>query len=426
MHNISEQPPPFPLPTPPFVEYSDRDRRAVFLSKLNSSSRSFDQSDHLCGDLSWPGPCIENLAAGADAARASADPPLLVHAVGPSNADLALLRPGQWWSSNRSHIDPENAESARANSGDGNGGDEIPNGTTNGNSSRPRGRRSRRKKENINESRFSAGDNVERLALDSGRVRQISAAMPTPIYPPQVFARCDYSATLVELRGDLDLLRRQKNAVLSSTLADEFQDNYPGVLAGFRAHTSGLTAVEKLVFARRLTCAACSPYTRAHAAFLDEDFRLFTWHPNRGAVMHGPGPLQFPAPVLNKSSGSVRVEARARRARNTDVSLDYGHHPRVLWMVGQYKTYRVDLRESPSSATLTPALDPRTYFEFSKNPAVQESIVKGGSGAFGGRGEPPRVSALAVGRRSVHEVFVAMGLHLACMDDRFPKDAVAR
>lgn len=275
----------------------------------------------------------------------------------------------------------------------------------------------------------------ELLALDAGCIRQISAVMPISNQPPQVFARCDYTTTLVELRGDVALptataLSRENDAQ-QNPQHDDFSEGHRGLLGRFREKKNGLRALEKLVFAKRLTCTACSPYTRANAAFVDEDFRLFTWHPNRGAVMHGSEPLRFPSTmpraieISNDGSRVSRVDetaVRARRARNADVSLDYGHHPRVLWMAGQHKAYRVDLRERPSPATLLPALDPRVYFEFSS--AV--STVKGGSGGFEGRGQPPKVRALAVGRRSVHEVFVAAGLHLACMDDRFPKNAVAR
>lgn len=431
---------PFPLPpfssaNPSVLRIRRSDLSIGLFSKLNKSSGSitrwnFDEPDHLSGDLSWPGPCIENLTAGADATHAPAGPPLLVHPVGANNGDLALLRPRRWWHSNGNHVDRRDADSSGAKSADDRDEGKIPNGTTNGNkrgTSTGRGRGEEHKK---NGSKVSAGDKGptatpkgERLALDSGYVRQVSAVMPTSTHPPQVFARCDYSVTLVELRGDLDLFRRQEDVVHSSLpLGGSFGDSYPGVLGGFRAPASGLTAVEKLVFARRLTCTACSPYTRAHAAFLDEDFRLFTWHPNRGAVMHGSGPLQFPALVLDGECSGVSAVTRARRAQNAHVSLDYGHHPRVLWMAGQYKAYRVDLREPPSLATLAPALDLGVYFHFSDKP----SIVNGGSGGFDGRGEPPKIRALAVGRQSVHDVFVGAGLQLACMDDRFPRDAVAR
>lgn len=254
--------------------------------------------------------------------------------------------------------------------------------------------------------------------------------------PPKIFARCDYSATLVGVRGEVDrlcrrspesaapagregLTRRKKHPKATASSGKDSGSDYDG--AGRR---DGLAEDEKLVFARRLTCVACSPYTRKNAAFLDEEFRLFNWHPERGAVMHGSGPLQFPAPILpgdRTNPDLASNEAKLRRNGNADVSLDYGNHPRVLWMAGQHRAYRVDVREPPRPAALAPALDPGVYFDFTKR-----SIVRAGSGGFGGRGETPRIRALTVGRRSVHEVFVAAGLQLCCMDVRFPRDVVAR
>lgn len=366
-----------------------------------------------------------------DSIRPSTDLPLLVHTVGANNTDIALLRPREWWLSKRSNggSNSSGPDLFGADGGDENRDDgELGNYTKVGVSGERRagGRGAHASRARADENGQAAVEEGERLALDSGRIRQISAAMPTPNHPPKILVRCDYSVTLVELRGDLEVLRSGEEDEEQSKPAEVcFGDSYPGILGGFRVNRDGLTAVEKLVFARRLACTACSPFTRANAAFLDEDFRLFVWHPNRGAVMHGPGPLNFSAPVhyINDgASGGVQSTARARRARNADVSLDYGHHPRVLWMAAQHNAYRVDLRERASSTSLAPALDLGVYFEFQST----ASISRGGSGGFGGRGERPKIRALAVGRRSVHEVFVAAGLHLACMDDRFPKDAVAR
>lgn len=374
---------------------------------------------------------MENLTTGVDAIRPSTDLPLLVHTVGANNADIALLRPRECWLSKRSNggsnsrgTDLSSADDGDESRDDGELGNDIEvDESGERRAGGPGGHASRARVDNNNQAAVAKG---ERLAIDSGRIRQISAAMPVPNQPPKILVRCDYSVTLVELRGDLELLRSGAKGVEESRPAEDcFGDSYPGILGGFRVNRDGLIAVEKLVFARRLACSACSPFTRANAAFLDEDFRLFVWHPNRGAVMHGAGPLHFSASVHNINdgeSGGVQSAARARRTRNADVSLDYGHHPRVLWMAAQHNAYRVDLRERASSTSLAPALDLGVYFEFQST----ASISRGGSGGFGGRGERPKIRALAVGRRSVHEVFVAAGLHLACMDDRFPRDAVAR
>lgn len=326
---------------------------------------------------------------------------MLIYTAGDSNSELTLLRPERWWeldgkeqsvqkdeSTSQEHFDVEALHPHKINAGD---------------------------------ARFShVRRRRERLALDCGPVRQIALAMPTHNHDPQVFARCEYTATLVDLRSDVhdtssfprdDAVLRLEGAhefVRATLLDDENEEKAP---------STWLTATEKLVFGRRLTCAACSPFTRTHAVFLDEDCRLFQWHADQGAVSHGPQPLRFPAPTSDKKSPAV-----ARRERNEDVDVEYGHHPRILWIAAQHRAYRVDLREPPSRAALAPALNPAQYFKFWK----REGIVKRGSGNFGNQGDIPKIRALAVGRYSAHEVFVGAGLHLVCMDDRFTKEVVAR
>lgn len=248
-----------------------------------------------------------------------------------------------------------------------------------------------------------------RLALHAGPIRQIAHFVPRPGSSPKVFTRCDFSATLISVSGrgvDNDIGRRPQ--------------------AGGQEAVEDLVEEEKLVFSKRLTSVVCSPYTRAHAAFLDEECRLFTWQADRGAVMHGAGPLRLAAPIPKNPARipeSDRAIADARRSRNADVSLDFGNHPRVLWMAAQHQAYRVDLRQKPSPSALQPALNPGVYFE---TPANSTSILHGAGKSIGGRGEEPRIRALTVGRRSVYELFVAAGLQLACMDIRFPGDAVTR
>lgn len=361
--------------------------------------------------------------------------PLLVHPAGPGNGDLALLRPRRWWGSRDESIGIQHGQNTTGNI----------NSDSDGNDPTRTGIGGRTSFIGVDQS-FTTAAVGERLALDSGPIRQISLVTPPTRtnQPPRIFARCDYSATLVELRGDIHQHCRGTPTAANDHIDTLCHDDNTGRLSSSLKHAGvggsggavgkisslangGLTLVEKLVFSRRLTCTACSPFTRAHAAFLDEDFRLFHWHPTRGAVMHGSGPLCLPTPMpIGTTRGGGlggSGEADARRARNADVSLEYGHHPRVLWMAGQHRAYRVDLREKPTPATvLTPALDPGVYFRF----GARLSVVKGGSGRFEGRGDPPKIRALTVGRRSVHEVFVGAGLHLACMDDRFPKDVVGR
>lgn len=310
------------------------------------------------------------------------------------------------------------------------------------------------------------------LPLYSGPIRQIASVAGRVDTPPRLFARCDYSATLVKACRLVDPLhdrprppssaasssssaaastvggrahaRRIKRARVAAGVttpyaaALERDNDYNGLNAGKeqgqeeggegeeeeggqQPEFDGFAEVEKLVFARRLTSAVCSPFTQAHAAFLDEEFRLFQWRADRGALLHGAGPLRFPASAPDAAPLPDRAEAR--RLVNADVALDYGSHPRVLWMAGKHRACRIDLREKPSPATLAPALDPGLYF---RTPRGEYSVVNGGGGNIGGKGEAPKIRSLVVGRRSVHEVFVAAGLHLACMDARFPRDVVAR
>lgn len=421
-------------------------------SKLRNSSRSLDMPDTVCSDLSWPGSCLENLSAEhIDAATDQL--PLLVHTSGPQNSHLALLRPrpprlgasppsaAVAASGEEKHcahgtaaeapwgLDPEGAAAAAAA------------GATNA----------------------SVAIELEnRLALHAGPIRQISALASRAGAPPRVFARCDYSATLVGACKVVDRLRHPAErssravyerrirrakvaagmplavddaaALAAATAEEEREEEDGGAFSGL----DGFEEEEKLVFSRRLACAACSPFTPSHAAFLDEEFRLFQWHADRGAVAHGPGPLPIAPPPEAEAEAALdsprsAAEARraknaaeARRARNADVALDYGSHPRVLWIAGRHRAYRVDLRERPSAAALAPALDPGVYYAgFTKDSGVH--IVHGGRGRAGGRGEASRVRSLAVGRgRSAQDVFVAAGLQLACMDVRFPRGAVAR
>ncbi|CAB1119595.1 unnamed protein product [Ectocarpus sp. CCAP 1310/34] len=380
--------------------------------------------DTVCSDLSWPGSCLENLSAGQELGLSSLAPPLLAHASGPENSHLALLRPRQACRG-RSPSTPSGS----------NNGKGCADGTAD-----PRGP----------DVETGAGSNdasaaielKDRLALHAGPIRQISAVAPRANARPTVFVRCDYSATLAtacKVKDRLDHLggynargvyeRRLRRAKVAAGLpaAAESAAAAPAARGGDgregeeeQLDFDGFEEDEKLVFSRRLTCVACSPFTPKNAAFLDEELRLFSWHPERGTVRHGAGPLPIAAPPGGPERPSLA--AKARRARNADVALDYGSHPRVLWVAGRHRAYRVDLREKPSPAALAPALDPGVYFTgFS-----DLSVVDGGPGRFGGRGEEPRVRSLTVGRRSAHDIFVAAGLHLACMDSRFPKGVVAR
>lgn len=291
----------------------------------------------------------------------------------------------------------------------------------------------------------------DRLALHAGPVRQISLVAPRAGAPPRAFARCDYSATLVEACKVVDRLRhpggRKSRAVYERRIrrakvaagvpiavddaaalaAAEAAAANGGVGGGEEEEEGegreeeedtdqvfgfdGFVEAEKLVFGKRLTCAACSPYTPKHAAFLDEEFRLFQWHADRGAATHGYGPLPIPAPA--ETAEHPRLQSEARRSRNADVAVDYGSHPRVLWIAGRHRAYRIDLREKPSPTALKPALDPGIYYKTFGN-------------KLGGRGEEPKIRSLAVGRRSPYDLFVAAGLHLAYMDVRFPRSVVAR
>lgn len=390
--------------------------------------------DTVCSDLSWPGPCLENLTAGR--LDVESHPPLLVHTSGPQNSHLALLRPrpprpavtvamgqssggvdGTGTAAVSCGLDPEAAAAAAA----------VAAVTTDAS---------------------AAIEMEDHLSLHAGPIRQISLAASRADAPPRVFARCDYSATLVAACNVADRLRhpgvgsnrsvyerRIRRAKVKAGVPIAVDD--AAALVAEEAATGGVggeeegeyvdegfdfdgfVEEEKLVFGKRLTCGACSPYTPKHAAFLDEEFRLFQWHSDRGATTHGPGPLPVLAPAA--ATENPRSEAEARRSRNADVAVDYGSHPRVLWIAGRHRAYRIDLREKPSSAALKPALDPGLYYSFSK-----KQIVEGGCGKLGGRGEEPRVRSLAVGRRSAYDVFVAAGLHLAYMDVRFPMGVVAR
>ncbi|CAM9128356.1 unnamed protein product [Scytosiphon promiscuus] len=423
-------------------------------SKLRSSARSWNMPDTVCSDLSWPGFCLEDLSADRlDTAGGPPPPPLLVHTSGPENSHLALLRP-RWPSS--SDVPP----SATAASNDDSRGGGGSGGRRRRRHGRGRGKGCvdgtaaaaprRVKEEEIGGS--SAVELKDRLALHAGPIRQISALAPRANATPRVFARCEYSATLVGACKVVDRLhrmeetgtaasrriRRAKAAAGVPVAADGPGEAEPAARVGRRVggggdrehgqrdeedgdEFDGFEEVEKLVFARRLTCTACSPFTPNHAAFLDEEFRLFHWHADRGAVAHGSGPLPIDTPP-GAAVGFPRSEAEDRRRRNADVALDYGSHPRVLWIAGRHRAYRVDLRERPSPAALTPALDPGVYFRKFKD----DQIIDGGPGRQGGRGKAPKVRSLAVGRRSAYDVFVGAGLHLACMDVRFPTGVVAR
>ncbi|CBN78291.1 expressed unknown protein [Ectocarpus siliculosus] len=393
-------------------------------SKLRSSARSWDMPDTVCSDLSWPGSCLENLSAGQELGLSSPAAPLLAHASGPENSHLALLRPRQACRGGS----PSTPSGRNSGKGcvDGTadpGGPDVEAGAGSNDAS-------------------AAIELKDRLALHAGPIRQISAVAPRANARPTVFVRCDYSATLAtacKVKDRLDHLggynargvyeRRLRRAKVAAGLpvAADSAAAAPAARGGDdregeeeESDFDGFEEGEKLVFSRRLTCVACSPFTPKNAAFLDEELRLFSWHSERGAVTHGAGPLPIVAPPGAPERPSLA--AKVRRARNADVALDYGSHPRVLWVAGRHRAYRVDLRENPSPAALAPALDPGVYFTgFS-----DLSIVDGGPGRFGGRGEEPSVRSLAVGRRSAHDVFVAAGLHLACMDARFPKSVVAR
>ena len=370
---------------------------------LSNSRRCVDLPDTLCSDLSWPGSCLENIsAADYTSCYPPETAPLLLRTTGPQNDHLAFLRPRF----------PTVKEGAT-------GGD--------------------------------CGDaSIEEkgsLDLQCGPIRQISTVAPRANTPSKAFARCDYSVTLVETQGSVEHVGRSPSSVSSDGL-ESFERRVEraqaaeavalGEVATGRSRSkeddekkgAGLVELERLVFSRRLTCAACSPYTPAHSAFLDEEFRLFHWHVNRGAIAHGAGPLPLPPPppphgLENSTFVSFSAKANkaiARRSMNADVALDYGSHPRVLWMAAQHRAYRVDLREKPCPTTLAPTLDPTAYFNFRNR---RGGDTERGAG-FGGHGDVPKVRALAVGRRSAHEVFVAAGLFLACVDARFPRDVVAR
>ncbi|CAM9730789.1 unnamed protein product, partial [Ectocarpus fasciculatus] len=395
-------------------------------SKLRSSARSWDMPDTVCSDLSWPGSCLENLSAGQELGLSSPAAPLLAHASGPENSHLALLRPRQACRGG-SPSTPSGAGSSGKGCVDGTAGSHGPDAEATAADAGPN----------------AAIELKDRLALHAGPIRQISAVAPRANARPRVFARCDYSATLVtacKVKDRLDhlggynarsvyerRLRRAKAAAglpaaaeSAATLAPAARGGDGGEGEEEELDFDGFEEDEKLVFSKRLTCVACSPFTPKNAAFLDEELRLFSWHPERGAVTHGAGPLPIAAPPGGPERPSL--VAKARRSRNADVALDFGSHPRVLWVAGRHRAYRVDLREKPSPAVLVPALDPGVYFTgFS-----DLSVVDGGPGKFGGRGEEPSVRSLAVGRRSAHDVFVAAGLHLAGMDVRFPKGVVAR
>lgn len=413
------------------------------LSKLRNSSRSLDMPDTVCSDLSWPGSCLENLTAGhMDAA--TDQPPLLAHATGPQTSHLALLRPRP--------PRPGAASPPASGEENGRGGGTVaaPCGLD------PEGAAAAAAAAAVAADASVAIELENRLALHAGPIRQISALASRASAPPRVFARCDYSATLAGACKSIDRLRHPDPAERSSRAVYERRIRRAKVAAGMpiaaddaaalAAATAageedeagdgngdtfsgldGFAEEEKLVFARRLTGAACSPFTPTHAAFLDEEFRLFHWHADRGAISHGPGPLPIPDPPPGSAEAALPAKnaSEARRARNADVALDYGSHPRVLWIAGRHRAYRVDLREKPSAAALAPALDPGVYCAGFSTQNIH--IVDGGSGKSGGRGEAPRVRALAVGRgRSTQEVFVAGGLQLACMDVRFPRNVVAR
>lgn len=358
-----------------------------------------DMPDSLCSDLSWPGSCLENLSSAAvddNGSYPPKSPPLLLRTTGSRNERLAFLRP-QYPAVN-----------------DDTTGEEILSSTVEVEGSQD---------------------------LQCGRIQQISTVAPRANASSRVFARCDYNAILVKARGSLDGLSQSQASALRNK-SDTFlkalrrAQASEAVMSGESTAMEGdggsvLFEEEKLVFSKRLTCTACSPYTPTHAAFLDEEFRLFHWHANRGAVMHGPGPLPFDLPSPSLFGADDRVfpishvghnQVLTRRSRSLDVALDYGSHPRVLWVAAQHRAYRVDLRERPYPANIAPALEPPVYFKHAKR--GYDVLVKGG--CFGGRGEVPRVRALAVGRRSAHEIFVTTGLFLSCMDARFPRDAVAR
>lgn len=381
--------------------------------------------DTVCSDLSWPGSCLENLSAGQELGLSSPAAPLLAHASGPENSHLALLRTGQACRGG-SPSTPSGSNSGKGcvdGTAEPRGPDVQAGGAGSKNAS-------------------AAIELKDRLALHAGPIRQISAVAPRANARPTVFVRCDYSATLAtacKVKDRLDHLggynargvyeRRLRRAKAAAGLPAEAESAAAAAAArggdgeeeeGEELDFDGFEQDEKLGFSRRLTCVACSPFTPKNAAFLDEELRLFSWHSERGAVTHGAGPLQIAAPTGGPERPSL--VAKARRSRNADVALDYGSHPRVLWVAGRHRAYRVDLREKPSLAALAPALDPGVYFTgFS-----DLSVVDGGPGRFGGRGEEPSVRSLAVGRRSAHDVFVAAGLHLASMDVRFPKGVVAR
>ncbi len=419
--------------------------------------------DTVCSDLSWPGFCLEDLSSGhIDAGGGGGGSrPLLVHASGPQNSHLALLRPR-----------PPSAAAAAAASGDGAGRGRVG-GTAPGAPCGldPKAAAAAAAAAAVTADASAAIELENRIALHAGPIRQIATLASRAGAPPRLFARCDYSATLVGACKVVDRLeyppewggravyerriRRAKAAAgmplavddaatvgaSSSSLSaaagarprrrvggggvggggeeeeeGEGEDDDPDPFAGL----DGFSEEERLVFSRRLTCAACSPFTPTHAAFLDEEFRLFQWHAGRGAaVAHGPGPL--PLAAAPAALPVPRSEARARRARNADVALDYGAHPRLLWVAARHRAYRVDLRERPTPAALAPALEPGVYYA-----SRHGEEAGGGGGGDRGKREAARVRSLAVGRRSAHEVFVAAGPHLSCMDARFPRDVVAR
>lgn len=412
------------------------------VSKLRNSARSWDMPDTVCPDLSWPGSCLENLTAGHLDAEGH-HPPLLVHTSGPQNSHLALLRPRP----------PRRASTAAAPLAQSNGG--AAGGTGAATAAVPCGldpeaAAAAAANAAVTTNASAAIELEDRLALHAGPVRQISLVASRAGAAPRVFARCDYSATLVEACKVVDRLRhpgaaksravyerrirRAKvaagvpiavddaaalaaaetaaaNGGVSGELEGGEEEGEQEEDVGQSLDFDGFVEQEKLVFGKRLTCAACSPYTPKHAAFLDEEFRLFQWHADRGAATHGHGPLPIPAPA--ETAEHPRSQAEARRSRNADVAVDYGSHPRVLWIAGRHRACRIDLRENPSPAALKPALDPGVYYKAFGN-------------KVGGRGEEPKIRSLAVGRRSAYDVFVAAGLHLAYMDVRFPGSVVAR
>ncbi|CAM9403841.1 unnamed protein product [Choristocarpus tenellus] len=313
---------------------------------------------------SWQGSSLEHLQAGSP--RPWNSPPLLTYAAGHETSEMHLRSLQPWW--------------------------KVPNGGC-----------------HSEEMDGKGGYKADRLPLYSGPVRQLAAARPLPGCLPNVFARCDYSATLIEVRHGA----RSDEATERSTDSKNH-----------------LRPLERLEFGHCIASVACSPHTHSHAAFLDEDCRLFEWNAGRGTTMYGHGPLPVPGVEYERSDagkgsgcGGRSKVAAGGSTTGGNKTITFGHHPRTVWVVAGGSAFRIDLRRaSPRGhgalGRLDMTLEPLPYY--------RPQTRAGDGGGIGPWSEVPMANALSVGQKTVHEVYVSLGMHLVCMDDRFPKGTVAR